>query len=61
MAECEIYVRPAELDTDPFALNFLNGTVDLRTGEMREHRRSDFITKARSVQIHSGGGMPTMA
>jgi putative DNA primase/helicase len=45
MAECEIFVRPAELDTDPFALNFLNGTVDLRTGELREHQRSDFITK----------------
>ncbi len=45
MAECEIYVRPAELDSGPFALNFLNGTVDLRTGEMREHRRSDLITK----------------
>ena len=45
MAECEIYVRPADLDTDPFALNFLNGTIDLRTSELREHRRSDFITK----------------
>jgi putative DNA primase/helicase len=45
MAECEIFVRPTDLDTDPFALNFLNGTVDLRTGELREHERSDFITK----------------
>ena len=45
MAECEIYARPAELDTDPFALNFLNGTVDLRTGDVREHQRSDLITK----------------
>ena len=45
MAECEIFVRPADLDTDPFALNFLNGTVDLRTGELREPKRSDFITK----------------
>jgi putative DNA primase/helicase len=45
MAECEIYVRPADLDTDPYALNFLNGTVDLRTGGLRDHQRSDFITK----------------
>ncbi len=45
MAECEIYIRPADLDTHPFALNFLNGTVDLRTGALRDHRRSDFITK----------------
>src|ERR1700704_1318572 len=28
MAECEIFARPVDLDTDPFALNFLNGTVD---------------------------------
>jgi putative DNA primase/helicase len=45
MAECEIYVRPAELDSDPNLLNFQNGTVDLRTGEMREHQRADLITK----------------
>jgi len=34
-----------EFDSDKWALNFHNGTVDLRTGEMREHRREDFITK----------------
>jgi putative DNA primase/helicase len=45
MAECEVYVRPDELDTDPFALNFINGTVDLRTGELRPHCRMDLITK----------------
>lgn len=45
MAECEIFVRPCELDTDPYLLNFLNGTVDLKTGELRPHDRADFITK----------------
>jgi len=45
LAQCELPVRPGELDTDRFALNFKNGTVDLRTGELREHERSDFITK----------------
>ena len=45
MAECEICVRPAELDSDPNLLNFLNGTVDLRTGKMREHQQPDLITK----------------
>jgi putative DNA primase/helicase len=45
MAECEIFVRPGELDTNPYLLNFLNGTVDLRTGESRPHDRTDFITK----------------
>ena len=37
--------RPAELDTDPYLLNFLNGTLDLRTGELRPHRPEDLITK----------------
>jgi putative DNA primase/helicase len=32
-------------DQDPWSLNFENGTVDLRTGELRPHDKSDFITK----------------
>jgi len=34
-----------EFDADPFALNFLNGTVDLRTGLLRPHRKEDYLTK----------------
>ena len=34
-----------QLDTDPFLLNCTNGTLDLRTGELREHRRGDLISK----------------
>ncbi len=34
-----------ELNADAWLLNFDNGTMDLRTGELREHRREDFITK----------------
>lgn len=45
MAESEIYVRPAELDTDPYLLNFLHGTVDLRASVLRPHQRQDLITK----------------
>jgi putative DNA primase/helicase len=45
MAQSEIYVQPAQLDTHAHLLNFLNGTVDLRTGKLRPHDRSDFITK----------------
>jgi putative DNA primase/helicase len=32
-------------DGDPWLLNTPKGTLDLRTGEIREHRRSDYITK----------------
>jgi putative DNA primase/helicase len=45
LAECELVVTPDQLDTHPFLLNFLNGTVDVRTGELVPHDRSQFITK----------------
>ena len=34
-----------ELDEDPWLLNVRNGTVDLRTGQLRPHSRDDLITK----------------
>ena len=34
-----------ELDADPWLFNAANGTIDLRTGELREHRRDDLLTK----------------
>lgn len=45
IAQSELPITPAELDRDRHLLNFTNGTVNLRTGELRPHRRSDFITK----------------
>jgi putative DNA primase/helicase len=47
MAKSEpgIIIKPGELDTDPFLLSIDNGTIDLRTGELRPHRREDRITK----------------
>src|SRR5262249_49891327 len=37
------------LDREPFLLTVLNGTIDLRTGTLREHRRADLITKLAPV------------
>ncbi len=45
MARCELPIDVESLDTHHFLLNCLNGTLDLTTGELREHRRQDFITK----------------
>ena len=45
MAESEIFVTPDQLDQDIWALNFRNGTVDLRTGELKPHDWRDLITK----------------
>ena len=44
-SEPGIPVSPDDLDADPWLLCVSNGTVDLRTGELREHRRDDLITK----------------
>src|SRR5439155_19770419 len=48
-SEPGIPVIPDQLDADPWALNVLNGTLDLRTGELRPHRREDLITKLAPV------------
>jgi putative DNA primase/helicase len=45
MAEIELVVTPSQLDTHPFLLNFLNGTLNLETGELLPHTREHFITK----------------
>ena len=39
------------MDTDLWALNCLTGTIDLRTGVLREHRREDLITKLAPVEF----------
>jgi len=44
-AQPHLAITPAELDQHSYLLNFTNGTVDLRTGELQPHRREDFITK----------------
>jgi hypothetical protein len=38
-------ITTAKIDCNPWLLNFENGTVDLRTGELSKHRREDYITK----------------
>lgn len=44
-----VRVGAHELDADPWALNVLNGTIDLRTGELRAHDPADLITKLAPV------------
>ncbi len=45
-----IAVAADELDSDPWALNVLNGTLDLRTGTLRAHNRADLLTKVAPVE-----------
>jgi putative DNA primase/helicase len=44
-SEPGIPVLPDELDASPDLLNVLNGTIDLRSGKLRDHRREDLITR----------------
>ena len=47
MREAQPYlsIKPADLDTHPDLLNFMNGTVDLKTGRSARHSPDHFITK----------------
>ncbi len=55
-SEPGIAIMPDALDCDPWLLNCPNGTVDLRTGKMREHRQNDLISKRTEVAF--GGQCP---
>jgi len=51
-------VQSKDLDRDPWALNVLNGTLDLRTGELHPHRREDLITKLAPVEHDERAACP---
>jgi putative DNA primase/helicase len=44
-SEPGIPVLPEQLDKNPWLFNCPNGTLELDTGRLREHRREDYITK----------------
>jgi len=58
LAQSEVPVIPDELDRDPWLLNVENGTIDLRGGELREHRREDLITKIAPVEYDPAAEAP---
>jgi putative DNA primase/helicase len=57
-SEPGIPVAPEQFDADPFLLNCVNGTVDLRTGELQPHRRADLITRLCPVQYDPAAHSP---
>lgn len=44
-SEPEFSTQPDELDRNPYLINCKNGTIDLRTGNLRPHAREDLITR----------------
>jgi len=57
-SEPGIPILPEEMDVSRDLLNVLNGTIDLRIGELREHRREDLITKLAPVEYDPNATAP---
>ncbi|MDR0572880.1 MAG: DUF5906 domain-containing protein [Tannerella sp.] len=51
-------IKIDRLDTNPWLFNVENGTIDLKTGEPREHRQEDMITKIANVRYDKEAGCP---
>jgi putative DNA primase/helicase len=54
-----ISVSHEALDGDAWLLNVANGTLDLRTGVLREHARADHLTKLSPVAYDASAACPT--
>lgn len=55
----QLRMRLADFDRDLHLLNVANGTIDLKTGELRPHRREDFITKLTALTFDPQAACPT--
>lgn len=49
-SETNVPALPDELDSDKWILNVENGVVDLRSGTLRPHERSDLMTRCAPVE-----------
>lgn len=49
-SDSKVVATPDEFDVNPWLLNVPNGTIDLQTGEMREHRREDLLSRSASAR-----------
>lgn len=58
-SERPIAIPPDAFDRDPSLLNVQNGTLELRTGTLRPHRRDDLITKLVPVAYDPAAACPT--
>jgi putative DNA primase/helicase len=54
----ELNITSDGLDRNPRLLNVKNGTVDVTTGEFREHRQEDMITKIAGVEYDPRADCP---
>jgi putative DNA primase/helicase len=52
-------IQPEALDADPWLLNCTNGTLDLRTGQLHPHQRTDLLTKCLPLPYDPQATCPT--
>jgi putative DNA primase/helicase len=58
-SEPSIAVTAADFDRDPMLLNVANGTLNLKTGELRAHNPDDMLTKLAPVAFDKEARAPT--
>jgi putative DNA primase/helicase len=58
-SEQGIPLEVQDLDSHPFLLNCRNGTLDLVTAELRNHRREDLLTRRVNVDYDAQASCPT--
>jgi putative DNA primase/helicase len=54
----KLNIKSDDLDKNPWLLNVRNGTIDVLTGEFREHRQEEMITKIANVDYEAGADCP---
>jgi putative DNA primase/helicase len=57
-AKPRLAIEPAAFDADPWLLNVLNGVLNLKTGQLRPHSKSDFITRQCPVNFDKAARCP---
>lgn len=58
-SEPGVSILPEDFDKDPRLFNVLNGTIDLRTGQLFEHKKDHYITKLAPVFYSPQSSCPT--
>lgn len=54
-----VKTRSEDLDADPWLFNVGNGTINLQTGSLYDHDRTDLLTKRSPVEYHARGPKAT--
>ncbi len=57
-SEAPLPIRMEDFDRDPWLFNAPNGTVDLRTGELRPHRPEDYLSHRGGAQLDLRAACP---